>query len=78
MNLRLACVWVRQQLVDRACHRIGVGPDRAAEEDARYEEAVAEVDGFLDPPEVDAAEAVDPWSDPEWVAAFGGEMAGAG
>lgn len=76
MNLRLACSWVRQELVDRACHRLAVGPEQSAKEAALYEDAVAEVDAMLDPPEVDEADRVDVWSDPEWVAAMGGEMAG--
>ena len=76
MNVRLACVWIREQMLSRASHRIAVGDERAAKEDAIWEEAVAEVDDFLDPPEVDPADQVDPWTDPEWVAAMGGEMAG--
>lgn len=75
MNLRLACAWVREQMIARAQHRIAVGAERAAEEDAVHEAAVAEVDALLDPPEVEA-DAVDPWADAEWVAAMGGEMAG--
>lgn len=78
MSLRLACAWVREQMISRAQHRIAVGAERAAEEDRTYEEAVAEVDGFLEPVEVDDAEWVDPWSDPELVAAMGGEMAPVG
>ena len=78
MNLRLACAWVRQQLVDRACHRLAVGPEQAAREADLSTSAVAEVDRFLDPPVVDEADMADPWSDPEWVAAMGGEMAGVG
>ena len=76
MNLRLACAWVREQMIARAQHRIAVGPEQAAKEDDIYDAAVAEVDGFLDPPEVAAV--ADPWGDPEWVAAMGGEMAEVG
>ena len=76
MSLRLACSWVREQMISRAQHRLAVGPERAAEEDRVFEAAVAEVDGLLDPPEV--TEQVDPWTDPEWVAAMGGEMAPVG
>jgi hypothetical protein len=76
MNLRLACAWVRQEMISRAVHRLAVGAERAAKEDDLYDEAVAEVDALLDPPEVDDADLVDPWTDPEWVAAMGGEMAG--
>ena len=76
MNLRLACAWVRQEMISRAVHRLAVGAERAAKEDDLYDEAVAEVDALLDPPEVDEADLVDPWTDPEWVAAMGGEMAG--
>lgn len=76
MNLRLACSWVREQMISRAHHRIVVGPSRAAEEDAHYEAAVAEVDAMLEPPDDD--ERADLWSDPEMVAAMGGEMAGVG
>lgn len=78
MNVRLACAWVRQQMVDRACHRLAVGPEQAAREDVIYDSAVAEVDGFLEPALEDDDDVVDPWSDPEWVAAMGGEMAGVG
>lgn len=74
MNLRLACAWVREQMISRAQHRIAVGPEQAAREDDIYEAAVAEVDDLLDPPEVD--DQVDPWADPEWVALMGGEVAG--
>ncbi len=77
MNVRLACAWVREQMISRAHHRLVVGPERAAEEDAVYDAAVAEVDGLLDP-SGDDSEPVDLWSDPEWVAAMGGEMAPAG
>lgn len=76
MNLRLACNWLRQEMISRALHRLAVGPDQAAKEDDQYDAAVAEVDDLLDPPEVDEADLVDPWTDPEWVAAMGGEMAG--
>ncbi len=76
MNLRLACEWVREQMLSRASHRIAVGPEHAAKEDDIWSQAVAEVDEFIDPPEVDPADVVDPWTDPEWVAAMGGEMAG--
>lgn len=76
MNLRLACAWVREQMIDRAHHRLVVGPDQAAKEDAWYEAAVAEVDDLLDPPAVDD-DAADVWGDPSWVAAMGGEMADA-
>lgn len=76
MNLRLACNWLRQEMISRALHRLAVGPDQAAKEDDLYDAAVAEVDDLLDPPEVDEADLVDPWTDPEWVAAMGGEMAG--
>ncbi len=75
MNLRLAFEWVREQMLSRASHRIAVGPERAAKEDDVWEAAVAEVDGFLSPEEVEIDE-VDVWGDPEWVAAMGGEMAG--
>lgn len=64
-------------MISRAQHRITVGAERAAEEDRTYEEAVAEVDGILEPSE-DDGEWVDPWSDPELVAAMGGEMAPVG
>jgi hypothetical protein len=58
-------------------HRLAVGPEQAAaKEDDLSTSAVAEVDRFLDPPEVDEADMEDPWTDPEWVAAMGGEMAG--
>lgn len=73
MSLRLACSWVREQMLSRASHRIAVGPEQAAKEDDIWDAAVAEVDGFLEPEEV---EMVDVWSDPEWVAAMGGEVAG--
>lgn len=76
MNLRLACNWLRQEMISRALHRLAVGPEQAAREDDLYDAAVAEVDDLLDPPEVDPADEVDVWSDPEWVAAMGGEMAG--
>lgn len=72
MNLRLACSWVREQMIARAQHRLVVGPERAAEEDAVYDAAVAEVDDLLDPQPVEER---DWWGDPEWVAAMGGEMA---
>lgn len=75
MNLRLACSWVREQMIARAQHRLVVGPERAAEEDAVYEAAVAEVDDLLDPQPVEDR---DWWGDPEWVAAMGGEMAEVG
>lgn len=77
MNLRLACTWVREQMIDRAHHRLVVGPDQSAKEDAWYEAAVAEVDALLDPLDVDDAGAADVWADPAWVAAMGGEMADA-
>lgn len=76
MNLRLACTWVREQMLTRASHRIAVGPEQAAKEDAIWDEAVAEVDGMLEPAPVE--DEVDVWGDPEWVAAMGGEMAGVG
>lgn len=76
MNLRLAFEWVREQMLSRASHRIAVGPERSAKEDAIWEEAVAEVDDFIDPVPVDPADVVDPWTDAEWVAVMGGEMAG--
>lgn len=76
MNLRLACSWVREQMIARAQHRIAVGPDRAAEEDRIYDAAVAEVDDLLDPPE--PVDEPHPWTDPEWVAYMGGEMAEVG
>jgi hypothetical protein len=75
MNLRLAFEWVREQMLSRASHRIAVGPERAAKEDDIWAAAVDEVDRFLFPEEAEEPE-VDPWSDPEWVAAMGGEMAG--
>lgn len=75
MNLRLACSWVREQMIARAQHRLAVGPERAAKEDDIYDAAVAEVDALLEP---EAVEQVDVWGDPEWVAAMGGEMAGVG
>lgn len=74
MNVRVACSWIREQLIGRAQHRLTVGTERAAEEDAVYADAVAEVDEFLDPPPFDVGEA-DPWGDAGWVAAMGGEMA---
>lgn len=77
MNLRLACTWVREQMIDRAHHRLVVGPDQAAKEDAWHEAAAAEVDAFLDPFAVDDDGAADVWADPAWVAAMGGEMADA-
>lgn len=63
MNLRVACSWVRGQLLERALHRVVVGPDRVAKEEADWEAAVAEVDGWLDPPSVEAAadDVVDQW-----------------
>ena len=75
MNLRLGCNWVREQLLARKVHVLGVGPDQAAKEDDLWEAAVAEIDGWLDPDSVEVDE-VDVWSDPEWIAAMGGEMAG--
>lgn len=72
MNLRVACSWVRAQLLERALHRVVVGPERVAKEDADWEQAVAEVDGWLDPPQV---EAVDDVVD-QWLAA-GAELADA-
>ena len=72
MNLRLACSWVREQMITRAQHRLAVGPEQVAKEDAIYEAAVAEVDDLLDPQPVEER---DWWGDPEWVAAMGGEMA---
>jgi len=78
MNVRLACAWVREQMISRAHHRLVVGPERAAEEDAVYDAAVAEVDGLLDPAGDVDVDAPDLWTDPEWVAAMGGEMAPAG
>lgn len=74
MSLRLACAWVREQMIARAQHRIAVGPEQAAKEDDIYDAAVAEVDAMLDPDDV--VDQVDVWGDPEWVAAMGGEMAG--
>ncbi len=83
MNLRLACAWVRQEMISRAVHRLAVGAERAAKEDDLYDEAVAEVDALLDPPEVDDLLEPSPlpsvdetWGDAEWVSAMGGEMAG--
>lgn len=73
MNLRLAFAWVREQMISRAQHRLVVGPARAAEEEAVYEAAVAEVDDLLDPPEVDPEEAAARQLD-AWLAA-GAEMA---
>jgi len=75
MNLRLACSWVREQMITRAQHRLAVGPEQVAKEDAIYEAAVAEVDDLLDPQPVEER---DWWGDPEWVAAMGGEMAEVG
>lgn len=74
MNLRLALTWLREQMLVNASHRIAVGAEQAAKEDEVWDAAVAEVDAFLDPPEVEEVE--DVWGDPEWVAAMGGEMAG--
>ena len=73
MNARLACSWVREQMVSRAAHRIAVGPERAAREEEIHDEAVAEVDGWLDPPELSAEEAAQAEID-EWLMA-GGEVA---
>ena len=73
MNLRLACSWVREQMIDRAHHRLVVGPDQAAKEDVLYEAAVAEVDDLLDPqeaPQLSEGELLDVW------AAAGAEIAG--
>ena len=75
MNLRLACAWIREQMISRAQHRIAVGPERATEEDRIHDQAVAEVDEFLEPALEDDG-APDVWSDPVWVAAMGGEMSG--
>lgn len=62
MNLRVACTWVRAQLLDRALHRVVVGPDRVAKEKADWEAAVAEVDGWLDPqPVAGVDDVVDQW-----------------
>ena len=76
MNLRLACNWLRQEMISRALHRLAVGSEQVAREDALHDAAVAEVDDLLDPPEVDPDDVVDPWADPEWIAAMGGEVAG--
>lgn len=62
-------------MIARALHRLDVGPEQAAKEDDLYDAAVAEVDEMLDPQEVDEADQIDVWGDPEWVAALGGEMA---
>lgn len=70
MNLRVACNWVRAQLLERALHRVVVGPDRVAEEEADWAEAVAEVDGWLDPAPVAVADDVVG----QWLAA-GAELA---
>lgn len=70
MNLRVACSWVRAQLLERALHRVVVGPDRVAKEEADWEVAVAEVDGWLDPPPVVAVDDVVG----QWLAA-GAELA---
>lgn len=73
MNLRLACNWLRGELVERAVHRLTVGPEQSAKEADRYEAAVAEVEKFLDPaPVTDDELDVDLEA---WVAA-GGEVAG--
>ena len=72
MNLRLACAWVREQMLERAAHRLTVGPDRAAREDAIWEAAVAEVDGFLDPQPEEPVDVLDAW------VLAGGEIAGVG
>lgn len=74
MNVRLAFVWIREQMLSRASHRIAVGPEQHAKEEAIWEQAVAEVDDLLEPaplPSVDET-----WGDAEWVSAMGGEMAG--
>lgn len=76
MSTRLACTWVREQMLSRAVHRHGVGPERAAKEEAVYAAAVAEVDEFLEPTPTE--DLPDVWGDPEWVAAMGGEVAGVG
>lgn len=77
MSARLACNWVREELISRALHRIATPADRLAEEEANWEAAVAEVDELLEPESVSVqVEEFDPWSDPEWVAAMGGEVAG--
>jgi hypothetical protein len=73
MPLRLACNWLREQMLARKVHVLAAGPERVAKEDNIWEAAVAEVDDFLDPQPAD--DVPDPWSDPEWVAAMGGEMA---
>ena len=73
MNLRLACTWVRGELLERALHRVTSKPERLAEEEANWEAAVAEVDGFLTPEAFEVTPEV--WADPEWVAAMGGEVA---
>lgn len=52
---------MRAQLVERALHRVVVGPERAAKEDADWEQAVAEVDGWLDPQPAETADVVDQW-----------------
>lgn len=70
MNLRVACSWVRAQLLERALHRVVVGPERVAEEEADWGRAVAEVDGWLDPQPAEAVDVVD-----QWLAA-GAELAG--
>lgn len=77
MNLRLACNWLRQELVDAALHRVVTKPERLAEEAANWDAAVAEVDEFLDPSPA-TPDDFEPWADPDWVAAMGGEMAEVG
>lgn len=76
MNVRVACTWLRDQMIDRALHRVSTPDDQLEREEEWWVAAVAEVDDWLEPPEVEVA--ADPWSDAEWVAAVGGELAGAG
>ena len=69
---------MREQLLARKVHVLGVGSEQAAKEDDLWDSAVAEIDGWLDPESVEEADLVDVWSDPEWIAAMGGEMAEVG
>ena len=76
MNVRLAYVWIREQMLSRASHRIAVGPEQHAKEEAIWDQAVAEVDDLLEPSPLPSVG--ETWGDAVRVSVLGGEVAGGG